>query len=46
MFIQRCEFKLVPDQAIVPEMKGVIMTTKYGIFVILKKKKLFINKSK
>lgn len=39
MFVQRCEFQLVSNQKIVPEMKGVTMLPKYGMRVILKKRK-------
>jgi cytochrome P450 len=31
MFLQRCAFKLVPGQTIVPQMKGVTMAPKYGL---------------
>jgi cytochrome P450 len=38
MFVQRCALKLVPGQTIVPEMKGVTMAPKYGLFVYIKKR--------
>jgi cytochrome P450 len=38
MFVQRCTFSLVPDQNITPEMKGVTMPPKYGIYAYLKKR--------
>ena len=36
MFVQRCEFKLVPGQQITPEMKGVTIKAKYGLFAHFK----------
>jgi cytochrome P450 len=38
MLIQRCTFKLVPGQTIVPELKGVTMPPKYGMLINLKKR--------
>ncbi|UJR33337.1 hypothetical protein I4U23_020786 [Adineta vaga] len=38
MFIQRCTFDLVPNQTIVPELKGVTMPPKYGLYAYLKKR--------
>ena len=32
MLVQRCDFQLIPGQQIVPEMKGVTMKAKNGIF--------------
>ena len=37
MFVQRCTFELVSGQTIVPEMKGVVMPPKYGMFARVKK---------
>jgi hypothetical protein len=45
MFVQRCEFKLVPDQLIVPQSHGVTMAPKYGMFTTLKRRD-YRNKSK
>jgi cytochrome P450 len=42
MFIQRCEFQLILDQKIVPEMKGVTMPPKYGIFINLKERNIYV----
>ena len=40
MFVQRCVFKLVPGQPIVPELRGVSMPPKYGIFANLREREL------
>ncbi|CAF1095971.1 unnamed protein product [Adineta steineri] len=40
MLVQRCNFKLVPGQQIVPEMKGVTMKTKYGLFAYVGKREI------
>jgi cytochrome P450 len=45
MFVQRCTFELVPGQIIVPEMKGVIMPPKYGIFARVKKRDFSVSNS-
>jgi cytochrome P450 len=41
MFVQSCEFKLVPGQIIVPETDGVTMMPKYGMLINLKKRNLY-----
>lgn len=38
LFLQRCSFKLVPGQKVVPDMKGVTMQPKYGLFAYIKKR--------
>ncbi|CAF2661129.1 unnamed protein product [Rotaria sp. Silwood2] len=38
MFVQRCEFILLPDQHITPEMKGVTIKAKYGLFAHIKQR--------
>jgi cytochrome P450 len=38
MFVQRCTFKLVPGQTIVPELKGVTMLPKYGLSAFITKR--------
>jgi carotene epsilon-monooxygenase len=43
IFVQHCEFKLVPGQLIISEMKDVTMIPKYGMFTILQKRNC-INK--
>jgi cytochrome P450/NADPH-cytochrome P450 reductase len=42
MFVQRCEFKLVPGQHIVPEMKGVTISPKYGMLVNCSRRNLYV----
>jgi cytochrome P450 len=40
MFVQRCDFELVPGQKFAPEMKGVTMKPKYDLFARVKKRHL------
>lgn len=40
MFVQRCNFELMSGQQIVPEMKGITMKTKHGLFVRVKKREI------
>ena len=39
MFLQQCDFQLIPGQVIVPESKGVTMSPKYGMYANIKKRK-------
>ncbi|CAF1501566.1 unnamed protein product [Rotaria sordida] len=38
MFVQRCDLKLLPNQQITPEMKGVTIKAKYGMFAHIKQR--------
>ena len=40
MFLQHCEFELVPGQVVVPEMKGVTMRPKYGLLARLRERSM------
>ena len=39
MFLQHCEFELIPGQKIVADLKGATMSSKYGIRVTIKRRK-------
>ena len=41
MFVQHCEFKLVPGQTVIPETNGVTMMPKYGMLVNVRKRNLY-----
>ncbi|CAF2984143.1 unnamed protein product [Rotaria sp. Silwood2] len=38
LFVQRCDFELVPGQNIAPEMKGITMKPKYGLLARVKRR--------
>ena len=38
MFVQQCEFQLIPGQVVVPESKGVTISPKYGMYANIKKR--------
>ncbi|CAF0885833.1 unnamed protein product [Rotaria sordida] len=38
MFVQRCDFKLLPNEQITSEMRGVTIKDKYGIFAHIKQR--------